>query len=316
MANLSEPKLNIQGQIEHFKSQGVGFDLMSEGEAAEYLRSHCNYFRLQAYCKNFPKHPGGKHKGEYIYLDFAKLVDLSIIDKRMRYVLLQMALDVEQFAKMKLLRAIEESNEDGYQIVEDYKANLQAGDAENGSHDYSDLMVAIERNRSNPYSGDIVAKYSGYYPVWAFVEIISFGALIDFYSFCATRLKNQTFAKETYLLKTVKGLRIIMAHNDCVIYRLGEKDSKYRTSHLVLRALKGITKASKDYQLDNECLRQITTLLYTHARFVSSYAIHEHTKQLLDSLVTRMFLNIDYYKDNIKVLPSFEFIKKVVDIFF
>ncbi len=316
MANLSESKLNIQGQIEHFKSQGVGFDLMSEEAAADYLQNHCHYFRLQSYCRNFPRHPGGKHKGEYINLDFAKLVDLSIIDKRMRYVLLQMALDVELFAKMKLLRAIEESDEDGYQIVEDYKACLQAGDAANGTRHYEDLICEIERNRNNLYTGELIDNYDGDYPAWAFIELVTFGTLVDFYGFCAARYDNKAFKNEVYLLKTVKSLRNGAAHNDCVICALGTRDSKYRTNHLVSRALNGITKESKDRHLSNESLRQITTLLYTHAKFVTSDGVHEHTKRVLYSMVSRIFRHADYYTDNDKVYPAFEFLRKVVDIFF
>ena len=103
MSKNAKPILNSQEQIDHLINKGVVFDLISTEEAKLYLDKNNNYFKLRAYRKNFPKHPDGSNKDKYINLDFAMLKDLAIIDMRLRYVLLHMALDIEHFSKVKLL---------------------------------------------------------------------------------------------------------------------------------------------------------------------------------------------------------------------
>ena len=44
---------------------------------------------------------------------------------RLRYLLLHLALDVENYAKVKLLQTIEDSDDDGYQVVEEYLKYLK-----------------------------------------------------------------------------------------------------------------------------------------------------------------------------------------------
>jgi len=316
MQREDKPKLDTEGQIQHLLSKGVRFELISIEDAKAYLRDNNNYFKLRAYRKNFPKHPDGVNKDKYINLDFAQLKDLSIIDMRLRYIFLQMALDIEHFAKVKLIRAIEDSTDDGYQIVEDYQTKLRADDAINNTYHYDSLVRDIERNRNNPYCGGIIDKYTGCYPVWAFVEIIPLGTMIHFFGFCARKLQRKDLTDDYYLLKTIKDLRNAAAHSNCIIHDMGTKDSRYKTNYSVLRALKGISKATKDSQLGNARMQQMITLLYAHTAFVTSKGVHDHTKDLLQGLVDRMYHHIDYYDGNENILKAFDFFRKAVDILF
>lgn len=316
MERKDRPMLSIDEQIMHLQSKGVRFELISIDEASAYLRDNNNYFKLRAYRKNFSKHPDGPHKGQYINLDFAKLKDLSIIDMRMRYVFIQMALDIEHFTKVKLLQVIAESSEDGYQIVEDYFACLKAADAQNKTNYYDTLIKDLHRNRSNPYCGGIIAKYDGHYPVWAFVEIIPLGTMIHFFNFCAKRLNNKDLQDKYYLLKTIKGLRNAAAHSNCIIHDMGTKDSACKPNYSVVRALSMISKSTRDSQLKNERMLQMATLLYTHTVLVTSPGVHEHTKVILKDLTDRMFRHIDYYSKDGNILASFNFFKKSIDILF
>lgn len=63
---IKKPKLSTEGQIEHLQSKGVKFEKISVEEAKAYLQANNNYFKLRAYRKNFPKHPDGERKGQYI----------------------------------------------------------------------------------------------------------------------------------------------------------------------------------------------------------------------------------------------------------
>lgn len=316
MNREDKPKLSTEEQIKHLISKGVRFEWMSIPDATKYLQENNNYFKLRAYRKNYPKHPDGPEKGKYINLDFAQLKDLSIIDMRMRYIFIHMALDIEHFAKVKLIRAIEESDDDGYQIVEDYFEQLKADDAKKSTHYYESLIHDLARNRDNPYCGGIIDKYNSCYPIWAFVEIISLGSMIHFFEFCARRLKNKQLKDESYLLKTIKELRNAAAHSNCIIHDMGTKDQKHKPNFSVLRALDSIPKATRDSQLGNERMRQMVTLLYTHSIFVTSSGVRDRTKQQLMELTRRMNEHIDFYNDNLNILKAFDFFEKVVDILF
>lgn len=115
-----KPWLTASEQIDHLKSRGVHFSLMREDDARAYLEKNSNCFRLRAYRLGFPKVEEGARKGEYANLDFKMLVDLSIVDILLRYEMLPLTLDMEHFAKAKLLKRVETEGEDGYAVVSDY----------------------------------------------------------------------------------------------------------------------------------------------------------------------------------------------------
>lgn len=316
MSSQDRPILSIDKQILHLQSKGVKFNLASIEDAKAYLSQNNNYFKLRAYRKNFPKHPGGELIGQYINLDFAMLKDLAIIDMRLRYTIIHLALDIEHFAKVKLLNAIEQGNEDGYLIVTDYMQELAADDALNGTHRKETLDAELLRNLNNPYCGGIIANYNGHYPVWAFVEIIPLGSFVHFYGFCAKRLKRKDLTDDFYLLSAVKKLRNAAAHNNCLIHDMGAKDSPHKTNYKVLQALSGISKSTRNSKLQNVRMQQIVTLLYAHSVIVTSSGVHEYEKGQLQEIVKRMHQNIDYYSGNDVILTNFSFFKKVVDILY
>ena len=110
--NHRKESMSPKEQVAHLKEKGVKFNLLSESDAERYLRDNNNYFRLLSYRANFAKVDAGPRKGQYANLDFGMLVDLSIIDMLLRREMLTLTLDVEHFARMKLLREIEEHGED------------------------------------------------------------------------------------------------------------------------------------------------------------------------------------------------------------
>lgn len=324
MDKTSKPMLDVVGQIQHLISKGVRFDRMTESDARAYLQGNNNYFKLRAYRKNFPKHPDGQYAGQYINLDFAMLKDLAIIDMRLRYTLLQMVLDVEHFTKIKLLHTVEESDNDGYEIVESYFDFLKDADKSEGTSRYKTLIEELRRNKKNPYCGGIIIKYEDCYPVWAFIEVVSLGSLIHFIRFCADELDNKSLRDDAYLLLTIRELRNAAAHSNCILHNMGAKDAAHEANYGLQRALMdrakdegiGITKATRKNQLKNARMVQIATLLYAHASIVTSKGVHDRTRQLLFELVSRMYDHIDYYTDNKTITSSLEFFQKMVDIFF
>ncbi|MBM6683889.1 Abi family protein [Collinsella intestinalis] len=112
-----KPLLSVEELVAHLKSKGVAFNLCPEAEAAEYLTKTNNYLRAASYRKLFPVHNQGPRMGCFVHLDFAYLVELSSIDRMLRETLLALAIDVEHFAKVRLLTRVEAEGEDGYAIA-------------------------------------------------------------------------------------------------------------------------------------------------------------------------------------------------------
>ncbi len=312
-----KPMLDIEGQIKHLQDNGVKFEFIKVEEAKAYLENNNNYFKLTAYRKNFAKHLSGDKIGKYIDLDFAALKDLSIIDMRLRYFFIHMALDIEHSAKVKLIKEIESSNFNGYDIVEDYFNELKTQDALNNTNSYDKIKLELSRNETNPYCGDLIRKYKNEYPIWAFVEIITLGSFIHFYKFCANKLNSKDLINDHYLLLSIKDLRNACAHNNCIINDLSAKNSKYRPNHDILKILgqNGISKATRKTQTSNERINQILTLLYTHQKLVKSKGICENRYNLSKEIVERMNLKIELYKNNDLILRNFNFFEKIIDIF-
>ena len=257
---ITKPKLSLEGQIEHLKKKGVLFNIMNEESAKEYLTQHNNYFKLTAYRKNYDKHPDGENKGKYINLEFAYLVDLAVIDMRLRYRIVHMALDIEHHTKLQLLRMMDKFNEDGYKIVQDYLDYL-------GKTQRKICDSEISRNRGNIYCGDIVDKYDGAYPIWAFIEIIPFGRLVDFYDFCAERFADKEMKNNFYRLLTCKEIRNASAHSNCILNNLKSGTIAHKTNSAVTNELMTIPNMNSNFRknrMSNARIQQLVTLFYMH----------------------------------------------------
>ena len=308
---ITKPILDLDGQVKHLKDKGVRFDIMDEDAAKEYLLEHNNYFKLTAYRKNYPKHPDGKNKDKYINLDFAYLVDLAIIDMKFRYRIVHMALDVEHHTKLQLLRKVENC-EDGYQIVQDYIDSLN-------EKQKKIFDSEINRNKGNIYCGNIIDKYDGAYPVWAFIEVIPFGRLVAFYGFCADRFSDKKMKNNFYRLLTCKEIRNASAHSNCILNDLRSRTAAHDTNADVTKALMEIEGMSKNFRknrMSNARIQQVVTLLFMHKAVVTSRGVKTSESEELHKVMTRIYKHIDYYKGNPEVKNTFDFLKMVVDSWF
>lgn len=308
----NKSKLSLDEQIEHLKERGITFEIMDEDDAREYLDQNNNYFKLTAYRKNYPKHPDGKNKGKYIKLEFAYLVDIAIIDMKLRYQIVHMALDIEHHTKLHLLKKIDQYNEDGYQIVEEYIKALD-------SRQKNNFEGEINRSKNSIYCGDIIDKYNGAYPIWAFIEIISLGRLVDFYGFCARKFEDKEMKGNYFNLLTCKKIRNAAAHSNCILNDLRASTAYNKTNAKITQNLSKIKELKTNFRknrMSNVRIQQIITLLYMHKKLVKSKGLKQLESEKIHKIMERMYAHFDYYQENQMIHSSFNFLKIVIDNWF
>lgn len=309
-----KPMLTVEQQIDRLKGKGVGFELCSESEAARILGEESHYFRLAACRALFPKRVGGDRDGQYAGLDFGHLVDLSDIDRDLRGFLLPLMLDVENSAKILLLHRISDApGEDGYSILSDYLSSLSHADRNRRQGE-------VKRLGNDAYLGPLVEKYPlTDMPAWVYLELASFGALADFYLFCADRWNDSDMRRQHYLLRCTNSLRNAAAHSSAIINGLGPgaPASVIRTPQEIAEALEemGVNRRSRRSKLRNPRVLQMTVLAYAFSALVP------HSRRLeavdkLDDLERRALRNAHWYSGNSAIAPSYGFLSRVFDGFF
>ncbi len=310
IAEHAKPKLTVDEQIARLKSKGVTFGLCSEDEARRILESESYWFRIAAYRALYDKHTEGKHGGKYINLDFAYLADLAAIDKQLRQTLLPMTLDVEHYAISKVERTISErDDEDGYSIVRDYWADLT-------DEERSYRSAEIGRLRGDFYCGELIRKYRDDMPAWVFMELLTFGAFINFFKFCARRWNDEEMRQNHYILRSVKSARNAYAHSSCIVSNFRRDDGLYRANIKVKHALEkaGMSKTARTKRMRNTALQQIATLIFAYSHFVTGDEDRRNAKNALTAMTQRIGEHKDYYKTNNAIASAFDFLEKAFDI--
>lgn len=316
--SVLRPMIKITDMVPYLKNKNIKFESCSEQDAEIYLRENNNYYNVTSYKNNFTKYQCGELEGKYIDLDFAYLKDLSIIDYRTRLVLFKMIIDIEHYLKVRILNTIEEiPEEDGYKIV-----NLYLEQDFNDKDRPKRVHESIRKKVTNEYYQKIFSKYDldkdskiENIPIWEFLEIITFGELINFFDFF-TKYYNLEDNKYIFILREVNKLRNAVAHNSCVLSELDKKDNVHRVDTLVISYLKdcGIGKENRNTKLSNSRIRQITYTLYMFNIIVSSEGVKNNVKHDITKLFYgRIILNGKYYNNNGLLKSIYNYFDKIIE---
>lgn len=325
-----KPMKAVDQLIEHLKCKGVGFTIISESEAKQHLDKHNNYFKLTSYRKNYTKKTTGINEGQYENLEFAYLIELARLDTEIRHLLLQMTLDIEHFLKVALIKAVEDrmteiGDEDGYEII---KGFLTADDKQSSS-DRSSAMYKrnssfsrkISQNK-NPYCGGLIQNYSDEMPVWAFVELISFGDLRDLLDYYSQKIEWD-LPVDIMSIDRVRQIRNACAHGNGIINDLRSSKStgdnkKYISdapiyiTNFVKNA--GVNESSRKKKLSNQRISQIVHLLYVYDILVTSTHTRNRRLTELKNLVNiRCLQNKEYFKQNQLLSSTYDFFNKIIN---
>lgn len=299
--------------IAHMKEKGITFNIESEEDAKAFLSNNNYYMKLASYRANYKKHSGGKKDGQYINLDYSYLKELSTIDMHLRYILSHMALDIEHFLKVRLLKEIENNPaEDGYHIIQKFLAKEDPRKL-SAKEDNLKILKKIQSHKASAYCKDLIEKYYPYFPAWVFVELISFGELAhlcDFYK----QLYGVEIA-DRILLNSVRDIRNASSHSNCLINVLVPGNNKPHNSVVQrVQQIPGISEPARDKKLRNKFIYDFICLLYAYDEIVTSVPTKQRTYSDLNELFSvRMKRHSDWFKSNNLITSSYEFTKKILD---
>ncbi len=314
------PMMHIDEMVPYLKQKNIKFEKISEERAEKYLRDNNNYYNITSYKHNFERYLfDGKFVDKYIDLDFAYLKDMAIIDHRVRLILFKMIIDIEHYLKIKILNTIETiGEEDGYRIV-----NLYLEKDFNDERFPKRVHNSIFKKVGNEYYQKIFSKYDvdkdkklENIPIWEFLEIITFGELVNFYDFFTKEYNLVDENRDVYILRDIVKLRNAVAHNTCVLSELNKKDNEYPPAYKVVQYLKScnIGKETRDNKLGNSRIRQITYTLYMFNEIVTSDGIKKNIKKEINELFfDRIIHHKEYYNNNELLKSIYSYFKKIIE---
>ena len=285
--------------ISHMKIKGIKFDIAKEEDAKVFLQNNTYYMKLASYRANYDKQ---KSNDKYINLDFAYLQELSTIDMHLRYLILQMCLDVEHALKTRLLKDIEDNpEEDGYDIIRRFVTK------------YERSCQNIQKHKSSEYCRELIEKYYPYFPAWVFVELISFGDMVKLYEYYTERYPGRL--KDSDLLYSIRDLRNATAHSNCLINKLQKGTNKPSVKIIkFVSNIDGIGASMRKNKLSNKFLYDFVTLLYVYNEFINADVVKEKRfKQIQEFIDGRAIKNKEYFDKNECIKTAYFFVKKVVD---
>lgn len=282
--------------IAHMKIKGIKFNIVKEEDAKIFLQNNNYYMKLASYRANFEKR---KSNGEYINLDFAYLQELSTIDMHLRYLILQMCLEVEHALKTRLLKDIEDNpKEDGYDIIRRFITK------------YERSCQNIQKHKSSEYCRELIEKYYPYFPAWVFVELISFGDMVKLYEYYSERYPGRL--KDSELLYSIRDLRNATAHSNCLINKLQKGTNKPSVKIIkFVSNIDGIGASMRTNKLSNKFLYDFISLLYVYNEFINVNIVKEKRfKQIQEFIDGRVIKNREYFEKNECIKTAYTFVKK------
>ncbi len=314
------PMMRIDELVPYLKSKNIKFEKISEKDAEEYLRNNNNYYNLTSYKNNFLKYPSpaGEYEGLYQDLDFAYLKDMAIIDYRVRLLFFKIIIDIEHYLKIRILNLIENiEEENGYKVV-----NMYLEKDFNNEKFPKKVHNSIFKKVGSEYYNKIFSKYDmdknqqlENIPVWEFLEIITFGELVNFYEFFSEEYNLENELKNIFILREVVKLRNAVAHNSCVLSELDKKDNLHRADTLVINYLREceVGKETRNNKLSNSRIRQMTYTLYMFNEIVTSMGIKKNvTEDINELFFGRIIYHKEYYNNNGLLKSVYTYFYKII----
>ncbi len=308
-------KLTVEEQIQNMIDKNIQFKLYSKEEAKKFLKYNNYYFKLKSYARNYNINPQTK---KYYNLDFAYLIELSKLDMYIRKIILELALDVEHYLKVRLMNDLSNnSKEDGYNIV---KLFLQ----------YHPNAKTDIQSKANKYSfcSDLAEKHLNEYKelkklsVWNIVELLSFGNFMELY-----KLYYQMYPSFNYsdYLKSIKFIRNAAAHNNCILSTLKKpnslkKFSKTKKLSTILGKIPEFRELNnREAMMKNPVIHDFVTLLFVYNDIMKVSAIKYIRNRKMEEIYYlfcdtngRIKKNKSYFEKNTYIKEAYLFVCNII----
>ena len=307
------------------KDKGITFNTYSKEDAVDYLTNTNNYLRTASYRKNYKKHSKGKNKDKYINLDFGYLVELSIIDTEIRYIINEMCLDIEHILKLSILNEVDNNpNVDAYDVVKSFLSSNQR------------IIKNISFLANSPFVSDLVHKYFTVVqttssrgaiineitdfsdcPIWVLLELLTFGDFIKFYDYYYNVYPSKNMIQAS-ILNVIKSLRNGTSHNNCILSNLNKTSSTRAPAKVSIFVAKinDITDYNRRKKLSSRTIMEITTLLYLYTIIIPKNTKDERKEELNTLLNCRLLKNQEYFTMNNLISSTYRYFVKIINYCF
>ena len=212
-----KPPTTYEEQVQILKSRGLIF---ADEEKSAKILEYTNYYRLRGYYIHLLKDGSDDFKEN---VTFEQILALHDFDNELRNLLLKLLLDIEIVARARIAYVIAHQwGSMGYRDEVNY-----AGADHNK---FEELMLRIDDDLGKSRERFIKTynqKYSGQFPIWVAVEVMSFGDLSKLYHLIPTPMKKKISAAydgldESLLTNWIQCsaiLRNLCAHNSRIYAR-------------------------------------------------------------------------------------------------
>ena len=177
------------------------------------------------------------------------------------------------------------------------------------------ILKNIRSHKSGEYCKDLIEKYYPYFPVWVFVELISFGDLLYFCSFYEKIYGVQIINNK--LMNTVRDVRNAAAHSNCLLNKMTEKiDSTKQVNNEIssfIIGMKNISKTSRVNNLSYKFTNSFVTVLYVYDSLMNEIPKQKRYKEIQEFMNGRVVKNKQFFQSNSKIIGVYNFHKKVID---
>ncbi len=204
-----QPSMSIDEQVENLKSLGL---IINDEDYAKKILNDISYFRLiKAYSLGFKPKNGNYNEG----VTFEQIVELYLFNANFRQIMFAEIEKIEVNVRCRIANYFA----DTYGVL-GYKESANFVDEEYYNTFLADIEEELGRNSKAPFVRNFKENYEGGdLPIYALVEVFSFGTLSKFYK----NMKNvdkKAVAKSfgigyTYLeswLESISYVRNICAH--------------------------------------------------------------------------------------------------------
>lgn len=153
---MAKRRATLDEQIETLRRRGVVFEEMGEDRARYFLTYNSYYFKLKSYENNYQKiEENGSYR--YVGIDFAYLVELSLIDFALSRLVWSLCSNIEHSIKVDFNQRLMEDPDDGI-------AEKCVREAFHG---------LIPKTHDNPYTNDLLKNCHRDFAPWHLWELLA-----------------------------------------------------------------------------------------------------------------------------------------------